>query len=126
MIVDKMFQEIMNLLEELLPANWKKVIFYAEYGQGSFSFDYYIDDGSGKYIHCFDLDNFSKSFMVKTFINIDKVIKPYRRELDEKERWSNFTMIVDDSGKMETVLDYSDLSESAYEHKKQWKKKYII
>ena len=49
----KMLQGIASILEETLPEDWSKVVFYAEYAEGAFSIEYYVA-GSGK-------DDFVKS-----------------------------------------------------------------
>lgn len=43
----KMLQGIASILEETLPEDWSKVVFYAEYAEGAFSIEYYVA-GSGK------------------------------------------------------------------------------
>lgn len=37
----KMLQGIASILEETLPEDWSKVVFYAEYAEGAFSIEYY-------------------------------------------------------------------------------------
>ena len=51
----KMLQGIASILEETLPEDWSKVVFYAEYAEGAFSIEYYVA-GSGKddFVKCFD------------------------------------------------------------------------
>lgn len=34
----KMLQGIASILEETLPEDWSKVVFYAEYAEGAFSY----------------------------------------------------------------------------------------
>ena len=60
-----------------------------------------------------------------SFKKIDKLISKERCK--EKENvWTNMTMTVSSNGDMHTDFDYSDLSEKAYEFKKNWKKKYLV
>lgn len=40
--MDNVYQEVFEILEELLPKKWEKVIFYAEYSMDSYSMKYYI------------------------------------------------------------------------------------
>ena len=35
--MDNVYQEVFEILEELLPKKWEKVIFYAEYSMDSYS-----------------------------------------------------------------------------------------
>ena len=55
----KMLQGIASILEETLPEDWSKVVFYAEYAEGAFSIEYYVA-GSGKddFVKCFDQKGF--------------------------------------------------------------------
>ena len=105
----KMLQGIASILEETLPEDWSKVVFYAEYAEGAFSIEYYVA-GSGK-------DDF--------FMAINKFIEPERAALKPEKRWGSMTLILHSNGKFKVDYDYSDMTENAYARKKAWKKKYL-
>ena len=58
-------------------------------------------------------------------MNIDKVVGPERKKLDEKNKWSVLTMSVTNDGNMKTEFDYTDISENAIAYEQKWKEKYI-
>ena len=68
----KMLQGIASILEETLPEDWSKVVFYAEYAEGAFSIEYYVA-GSGK-------DDFVKCFDRKE-MGIDDAYSPFQRQV---------------------------------------------
>jgi len=122
MINEKVYQSIFSELEGYLPEGWDKLIVYLEYGNGSYSFSFYVK-ADEKYIKCYDLPHISEDALAKSFAKIDKAVLKERDK--EKESWSNMTMIVDSKGNMHTDFDYTDLSEGTYQFKKNWKKRYL-
>ena len=108
----KMLQGIASILEETLPEDWSKVVFYAEYAEGAFSIEYYVA-GSGKddFVKCFDQKGVSRASLMKNFMAINKFIEPERAALKPE--------------KFKVDYDYSDMTENAYARKKAWKKKYL-
>ena len=59
-------------------------------------------------------------------MNIDKIVSPQRKDLDEKNRWTVMTMIVDSEGNMKSEFDYTDISEIAIQYEREWEKKYLV
>lgn len=123
MLNSKIYQMIFDELVPYLPDSWESLIVYLEYGQGSYSFSFFVKQ-NGKYKKCYDLDNLSENELMTSFQKIDTFVSPER---DKAEfLWSNMTMIVNNSGNMHTDFDYTDLSSGTYQFKKAWKKKYLV
>ena len=122
----KMLQGIASILEETLPEDWSKVVFYAEYAEGAVSIEYYVA-GSGKddFVKCFDQKGVSRASLMKNFMAINKFIEPERAALKPEKRWGSMTLILHSNGKFKVDYDYSDMTENAYARKKAWKKKYL-
>ena len=95
---DISYQSIFNTLQDILPDAWHKVVFYAQYGESSYSMKYFVDSGDGKYTECFKLKGINKRDIIKAFAVIDSQIMPVRKELGIKDTWSVMTLIVDDEG----------------------------
>ena len=111
----KMLQGIASILEETLPEDWSKVVFYAEYAEGAFSIEYYVA-GSGKddFVKCFDQKGVSRASLMKNFMAINKFIEPERAALKPEKRWGSMTLILHSNGKFKVDYDYSDMTENAY------------
>ncbi len=122
---DKIYQEVLNLLQDFLPKNWTNTILYVGYTKGSYSMKYYCKTGEGDFIDCFNLEGISKGSLIKLFVNIDKVLSKERTSMDEKNKWSILTMLVDNDGEMRTEFDYEDHSEDMIAFENEWKKKYL-
>lgn len=120
------FQNVFESLQQIMPQKWKKVVFRAEYLTGCYEMKYFVDLGNGKYVDCFELDQFSKGQIIKAFMNIDKEISPVRAELQEKDKWSVMTMIIYATGDFETLYDYTDISENSIDYMNKWKNKYLV
>ena len=121
----EIFQKIYDALEDFLPVKWSKVIFRADYTEGSYGMKYYAAGDDGKFIDCYSLPNVSSTQIIKAFIEINKVLSPSRTRLPEKDRWSVLTMTINADGSFKTDFDYTDISESSMTYMEEWEKKYL-
>lgn len=122
----KIIEKIFNNLQEGLPKEWKQVVFYAAYSNGSYVMKYFVKSSKGEYTDCFSLTTQNKSKLIKQFMNLDKVISPYREKLSSKEKWSMMTLTVDNTGKFKTDFDYSSIDDNMISFESGWKKKFLI
>lgn len=123
MINNEVYQFIYDQIAPFLPEKWEKLVCYLEYGESSYTVSFFVRI-DGKYINCFDLPSASEDKLYGAFDAIDEVVMVERNKQKEK-LWTNMTICVDEDGKMHTDFDYTDLSESAYEHEQEWKEKYL-
>lgn len=122
---EQIFQEVFDLVQDFLPQNWTKMVLFAGYTEGSYSIKYYCKTEEKDFMDCFNLGVTSQANLIKLFINIDKVLSKERESLDDKNRWTIFTMMVDHDGRMRTEFCYDDHSEDMIIYEKEWKKKYL-
>ncbi|MDO4848943.1 MAG: DUF600 family protein [Coriobacteriia bacterium] len=120
------YQELFDLLQPYLPAGWKRAVLYAEYGIASYSIEFFVKTASGKYVKCFDLPGVDEEALDDTFDEMNEVYSVFRAELPGSSLWSNATIAINASGKMDADFDYTDLQESGYSYKQTWKAKYLI
>lgn len=120
------FQKIFDILESVLPVGWKKMILFVGYTVGSYTMKYYTSDKNGVYTDCFSQPGVNKAQLIKMFMEIDKELSVERKQLNDKNKWTVMTIIVDADGKMKTEYDYSDISQNAIAYEHKWKDKYII
>ena len=119
------YQAIFDVLQDVLPSVWEKVVFYAEYTEGSYSMKYFVNINGGSFVDCYQLKEFSKAQIIKAFMNIDRMIRPIRSRMEKEKRWNVLTLIVDASGKFRTEFDYADISENTISYHEAWKEKYL-
>lgn len=124
MINDKTYQAIFNELRKYLEDGWEKIVVYLEYGNASYSFEFYVKR-DGAYVKCFDLPEVSDRALSKSFKKIDKIVSKERKKIKDEELWTNMTMTVSKDEKMRAAFDYTDLEGGTYKYKKAWKKKYL-
>ena len=122
----KLFQDIFDLLVDVLPENWKKLVFMAEYTEGSYSMKYYVQIGESDYLDCFKLGNIDDLQLLQLFIKLNNIISPERSSLQESEKWNVLSMTVDSDGKMKTDFDYTDISNDVITYEDEWMKKYLV
>ena len=123
---NKVFQDIFDILQPVLPKEWKKLLIFIGYTEGSYTMKYHTCNESGVYIDCFSQKEINRAQLIGVFMNIDKIVSPQRKDLDEKNRWTVMTMIVDSEGNMKSEFDYTDISEIAIQYKREWEKKYLV
>lgn len=121
-----MYQKIFNLIAEVLPENWSKLVFMAGYTEGSYSMKYYVKIGATDYLDCFELGNIDNLQILQLFIKLDSVISSERSLLQDSEKWNVLSMTVDSEGKMKTDFDYTDISNDVITYEEEWKKKYLV
>jgi hypothetical protein len=121
----EIFQEVFNLIEVYLPEGWKKVAFFGGYTEGSYSMKFYIQNSDGKYVDCYNISGVKKSTLIDTFIKIDSVLSKQRAALEQGKKWTVFTMLVDEDGKMNTYYDYDNHSDNMISYEKEWMEKYL-
>ena len=125
MMDNGMFQKVYDVLAGLLPAKWTKVIFRADYTEGSYGMKYYVAEDDGKFIDCYSLPGVSRPQIIQAFKEINKFLSPSRLDLSEKDRWSVLTMTINADGSFKTDFDYSDISESSIVYMEEWENKYL-
>lgn len=122
---NSIFQNIFDKIQDYLPDNWQKMIFFAGYTNGSYSMKFYAKMEQGTCVDCFNIPGISKAKLIKLFMEIDQIIKKERDKLDENNKWTILTMSVDSNGKMKTNFDYYDHSKDMISFEKEWKDKNI-
>lgn len=123
---NEIFQKVFDLIQPCLPADWKKMVLYVGYTEGSYSMKFYTSDENGNYTDCFSQKGANKVKLIQLFMSIDKVLAPERKTLEDKNRWSVMTMIVDSKGVMKSEFDYADIRENTIAYERSWKEKYIM
>ena len=119
------YQEIFDLVLPFLPESWQKVVLYAEYGEDSRCIEFYVKDAEGHYTKCFDILDAADDELLDAFDEMDEVFEAQRQELPDGSVWTSSTLTVTSAGRLDADFDYSDLSESSFEHKKEWRARYL-
>ncbi len=122
---DKLFQAIYDELKNVLPSEWNRIAFLAEYTQGSYTMKYFVDDGKTGYIDCFKLNNVNKSTLIRLFMAIDKIISSERNKQSESQKWNVLSLFIGSDGKINAKFDYTDTGENAVSYEQEWKEKWL-
>ncbi len=123
---NEMFQNIFDLLSEVLPNQWNKIILFVGYTEGSYSMKFYIQNVHEEYIDCFELEHIDNMILVRLFMAIDKIVSKERNLLSESERWNVMSMSVDSSSNMKAEFDYNDIGENMIKYEEQWRSRYLV
>ncbi len=125
------FELIADKLQDILPQGWNKVVFYAEVTDDSYEMFYYVFTSESETpIQCYDLPDLYEIDEEQIDAAFEELYEPLREEranliTEEKEPWSNYTMVLTDDGHFKVDYDFTSLEDGGYEYRKVWKKKYI-
>ena len=119
------FQNIFDKISSFLPMSWKNIIYFAGYTEGSYSMKFYVENGDGRFVDCFSMPGVTRAGLIKTFVEIDKLLSKERQALGEEKKWTVFTMRVNSDGHMKTDFEYDDHSEDMVSYEEVWQAKYL-
>lgn len=119
------FQSLFDLISPYLPADWKTTVVYAEFGETSYSIEFYVACEPNTFIKCFDLPGVDEDELLDSLDDAANVLIEQRESQTAGETWSNMTMTIQSTGDMKTDYDYTSPDELTFEHKQAWKERYL-
>lgn len=126
------FELIATKLQEILPADWEKVIFYAEVTDSSYEIFYYVfvSDREAP-LQCYDIPELYEIEEEKIDEVFEELYNPLLAEQSDlehqgKEKWTNYTLVLENNGKFSVNYDFSPLELEGYNYLTEWKKKYLV
>lgn len=126
--LDRVYQQIAEVVVETIPEEWFKVYLYAQVVDGSqTAYFYYYPEGSDKPIYSheitelYTISELEYSEKWHRLIDFIQVLWTAFKDNDQ-EPWTNFTMVFDKLGKFNIDFNYDDLSNiDPHERKTIWK-----
>lgn len=122
---EKIYQQVADELLNVVPEWWNDLILRCEIGEASYLIEYYVKKKGGRYTKCYDLEEIESVELFRSFKKIHQILKTERDIQDEKEKWTNCTLIIKKDGAFKMDFDYTNLIENAYIHEAIWKYKYL-
>lgn len=123
--METIYQDIFDVIQEILPDDWKKIILYAQYSEDSYSMKLFVDKGNNAFIDYLTEYFDKRQLLFDAFGKIDGLICLVRDKLPQKDKWYVMTFIVDADGGFNAKYDYTDVSDNRIEYYKKWKKQYV-
>lgn len=130
--MEAVYQEVANILVEMIPEEWEKILLYAEVREGfSQVFFYYYPVNQEQPVYSLDIVD---------MFNIDKPLhRKLKQELydcfeelwnvfmvQDQQLWTSLTYILDKMGRMKLNYGYDDISEiSPDETQDKWEDEYL-
>ncbi|MDG5471425.1 DUF600 family protein [Jeotgalibacillus sp. ET6] len=130
--VELIYQKIANVLIDMIPEQWDKIVLYAEVREGfSQVYFYYYPKDHEKPVYSLDIpDRFNvdkheyremKQELYKCFEEIWNEFK-----VQDQEQWESATFILNNAGQMKLNYGYDDLSQISPEEKQEkWETEYL-
>ena len=130
--MEAIYQKVANILVEMVPEEWEKILLYAEVREG-FSqvyFYYYpVNQEQPVYsldiIDVFDVDQ-SLHRKLKRELSVYFKELWYEFKIQDQEQWTSLTYILDKNGRMKLNYGYDDISEISPDEKQdKWEAEYL-
>lgn len=126
------YQQIAELVVDIIPEEWSKVYLYGEIVEGSqTAYFYYYPYGSDSPVYSHDITELftvSESEYSERWHQLVDIIQKLWREFkdNDQESWTNLTLTLENTGKFNIEFNYDDLSNAdIHERKTIWKYKYL-
>lgn len=116
------YQMIVDKLQSIIPMQWKKVVYMAEYTSGSYSMRCFYDNGDGKYLDCLTVAGNSKVQIIKVYKELDNEIQKVRKTLEGDKLWYSLTLKIESDGNFKAEYDYDSHEENAIGYIDAWKR----
>ena len=122
---DEIYQDLFELMEPELPGNWTEAVLYAEYGESSYEIEFFVKDGEGGVMKCYDLPGAAVDEYYSLFEEMDSILSKDRSDPDKGQPWSTMTMTVKRTGDFKVDYTYDDVLEDPLAAKDSWRKQYL-
>lgn len=125
--LDSLFTRIAEVVADIIPEEWLNVYLYGEVVEGAqTAYFYYQSASKGEYIYSHripELTGISESEYSHDFKILVDIIKELWTETkhSQERNWTNFTMVLEKTGRFHIDFNYDDLSEvNPHERKTIW------
>lgn len=127
-----LYSEIANKLNQIIPTEWSKILFYVEIEPGVINHYYcFYEEDSGNLVQFGDIAE--KYSIDENALKLEELkLTSFAEELNNEfennnqNRWTNMTFILERSGEFHLEYGYENLNENSIVYRrKQWKKKYL-
>ena len=116
------FQAIYDKLTGIIPEDWEKLIYRADYGHNSWSMIFYLLQDNGTIKDCYSMKEVSRGELIKLFAELNMKLKARR----DVEGWHVMTITIARDGTFKTDFVYDDISGKLTEYYKDWDRKYLF
>lgn len=130
--LDRLYQQIAEVVLETIPQEWSKVYLYGEVVEGSqTAYFYYYPEDSDKPIYSHEITELftisEVDYTEKWHRLVDFIQELWRAFKDNgQEPWTNFTMVFDKKGKFNIDFNYDDLTNiDPHARKTIWKYEHL-
>ena len=130
--MEVLYQKIANILIDMIPEDWEKILLYAEVREGfSQVYFYYYPVNRAEPVYSLDIPDifqvdkrFYKELKRELYECFEELWNEFR--VQNQEPWTNLTYILDSTGRMRINYGYDDLSEmSPVEKQEKWENEYL-
>lgn len=134
-ILNNLYKEIAETVNEMIPEQWEKFWFYAQVSEtGGGTYFYYNTPDEPKnykyslevpFIFTIDEDDFTEK--KRKLFDLSEKLRDVYKENDQ-ELWYSFTLSLEKTGKLNISFDYTDWFSTDYSFSDQqiiWKHKYL-
>ncbi len=130
--MEVIYQKVANILVDMIPEYWEKILLYAEVREGfSQVYFYYYPKNQEKPVYSLDIPdifNVDKHQHKKLKQELYKCFEELWNEFNvqDQDQWEYLTYILNNSGQMKLNYGYDDISQiSPDEKQEKWEAEYL-
>ena len=130
--MERIYQEVADILVAMIPENWRNIFLYAEMGKGYRQvFFYYYPKWREAPVYSLDMTEMFDLEEVEMDSLEVELGAAFERLHDEfidagQESWTNLTFMLDEDGKMKVKFNYEDVSHQDFiERQVKWEAEYL-
>lgn len=126
------FELIATKIQEILPADWEKVVFYAEVTESSYEMFYYVYVPDCETpLQCYDIPDLyevDEEQIDEVFGDLYTPLLEEQLDFEKqgKDKWTSYTFVLESNGKFSVNYDYSEADSNVSDYFAEWKNKYLV
>lgn len=130
--MEQIYQEVADLLMEMIPEKWREIFLYAEMSEGMQTiFFYYYPDRKTESVYSLHLVNLFnldeqiwRALEDELFETFARLYEAFRKA--EQKLWTNLTFVLKQDGQMRVKFDYDEITTiEPLEKLEKWKEEYL-
>ena len=118
-MVEKYIDDSIDILFELLPKGWEKVVLYSELDSMHYNIFFYVKYKSS-YIQCYNLEQLCGTTEEEVDLFAENWYEIALKN-KKKEKWNAFTITIENSGEFEVEYFYDDVFDLEV-----WKRQFLV
>ena len=124
--MERIYQEIADVILSYISGTWTKVVFYACFTEGGSEKSFFVKRDQG-YEEYYEMNDISIDEVDDELFGLTESIAKLREEMDKGEgKWNLMTLSIDADGNFTADYDYEMSFGDFLANREKWEEKYLV